>query len=375
MKVPLLDLKAQYSAIEGEILSAITEVMESQRFTGGPMIEELEQRIAQFSQCAAGVGVSSGTDALLCSLMALGVGSDDEVITTPFTFFATAGAVCRLGATPVFVDIEPASFNIDPEGIEAAITARTRAIIPVHLFGVPADMVRIGAVARGRNISVIEDAAQSIGATLHGQQTGAMGDFGCFSFFPSKNLGAWGDGGLVSASSTELGEQVRCLRSHGSYPRKYFHSTVGCNSRLDALQAAVLRVKLPRLGRWNELRREHVARYQHLCAKAGIGDQVRFQQVIEGAVPVFHQCVVRVPRRDDLKAHLTERGIGCAIYYPKPLHLQECFSELGYHEGDLPNAEQACGEALALPIFPELSDEQQDEVIAVISDFLSSGAR
>ncbi len=375
MTIPLLDLNLQHQGLAAEIAAAMDSVIESQHFIGGQQVSSFEDEVALLLDVPSAVGCASGSDALLLALWALGIGPGDEVITTPFTFFATAGAVCRLGATPVFVDIEPASFNIDPEGIEAAITARTRAIIPVHLFGVPADMVRIGAVARGRNISVIEDAAQSIGATLHGQQTGAMGDFGCFSFFPSKNLGAWGDGGLVSASSTELGEQVRCLRSHGSYPRKYFHSTVGCNSRLDALQAAVLRVKLPRLGRWNELRREHVARYQHLCAKAGIGDQVRFQQVIEGAVPVFHQCVVRVPRRDDLKAHLTERGIGCAIYYPKPLHLQECFSELGYHEGDLPNAEQACGEALALPIFPELSGEQQDEVIAVISDFLSSGAR
>jgi len=375
MTIPLLDLSLQHQSLAPEIAEAMKAVIESQRFIGGQQVSSFESEVALFLDVPSAVGCASGSDALLLALWALGIGPGDEVITTPFTFFATAGAVCRLGATPVFVDIEPNSFNIDPEGIEAAITARTRAIIPVHLFGVPADMVRISAIARERNIPIIEDAAQSIGATLHGRQTGAMGDFGCFSFFPSKNLGAWGDGGLVSANNTDLGEQVRCLRSHGSYPRKYFHSTVGCNSRLDALQAAILRVKLPHLRRWNELRRERVARYQRLCTEAGIDHLVRFQRVIEGAVPVFHQCVVRVPRRDELKAYLTEQGVGCAIYYPKPLHLQECFSELNYRKGDLPNAEQACDEVLALPIFPELSDAQQDRVIGVLSDLLLSGPR
>jgi dTDP-4-amino-4,6-dideoxygalactose transaminase len=375
MPIPLLDLSLQHRSLAPEITAAMASVIDSQHFIGGEQVSLFEDEVAHLLGVPATVGCASGSDALLLALWALGIGPGDEVITTPFTFFATAGAICRLGATPVFVDIQAGSFNIDPDGIEAAITERTRAIIPVHLFGVPADMVRINHIAKAHDLAVVEDAAQSIGATLHGCESGAMGDLGCFSFFPSKNLGAWGDGGLVSASTAALSEQVRCLRSHGSYPRKYFHSTIGCNSRLDALQAAILRVKLPHLGSWNELRRQRVGRYQQLCSEKGLSEHVTFQQVIEGAVPVFHQCVVRVQRRDALKAHLQERGIGCAVYYPKPLHLQECFEQLGYSEGQLPVTEHACTEVLALPIFPELTEAQQDEVITALADFILAKPR
>ena len=375
MTIPLLDLRQQHRDLAAEIATAMDSVITSQRFIGGEQVSAFEAEIAQFVDVPSAVGCASGSDALLLALWALGVGPGDEVITTPFTFFATAGAVARLGATPVFVDIEQGSLNIDPDGIELAISPRTRAIIPVHIFGVPADMSRISAIAKAHGIAVIEDAAQAIGATLNGRQSGSMGDFGCFSFFPSKNLGAWGDGGMVSASTTSLGDKVRCLRSHGSYPRKYVHTTVGCNSRLDAIQAAILRVKLPHLERWNELRRGRVARYQQLFRAVGLSNLVRFQEVLPAALPVFHQCVVRLPQRDRVKAYLQDRGIGCAVYYPIPLHQQQCFADLGYRQGQLPIAEQACTEVLALPLFPELSDAQQDEVAATLADALRDGAR
>jgi dTDP-4-amino-4,6-dideoxygalactose transaminase len=370
MTIPLLDLSLQYEALREELCAAVSRVADSQRFIGGDEVSSFEAEIAQWVGARAAVGCASGSDALLLALWALGIGAGDEVITTPFTFFATAGAVCRVGATPVFVDIEPGTLNIDPAAAGEAITGRTRALLPVHLFGVPADMESLGALAREAGISLVEDAAQSIGATYHGIQTGALGDLGCFSFFPSKNLGAWGDGGLVTTSSESLADELRCLRSHGSYPRKYLHSKVGCNSRLDALQAAILRVKLPHLAGWNQARRERAARYRELVREHGLDDRVRFQEVPDGAQPVYHQCVIRVGRRDGLRTYLGERGVTTAIYYPRPLHRQECFSHLGYQPGQLPEAERACDEVLALPIFPELSEAQQQQVVSAMAEFL-----
>jgi dTDP-4-amino-4,6-dideoxygalactose transaminase len=367
MPVPLLDLKGQYQALAAEFDAAVAGVVQSQHFIGGPNVAGFEQEVASFLGAEHAIGCASGSDALMLALWAKGVGPGDEVITTPFTFFATAGAVSRLGATPVFVDIEPGTFNIDPAAVEAAITERTVGMIPVHLFGVAADMDRLGAIAGKHGLFVIEDAAQSIGATLHGKQTGTIGDLGCFSFFPSKNLGAWGDGGLVTTMSDDLGTVVRQLRSHGNWPRKYMHVRVGCNSRLDALQAAVLRVKLRHLADWCAARRERVATYQALVAEAGLSDRVVFQQVPEGAEPVFHQCVVRVPGRDAVAAVLKERGVGHAIYYPRCLHLQECYADLGYTPGSIPVAEQATAEVLALPIFPELTGDQQREVVDALA--------
>ena len=363
MPVPLLDLKGQYLALRSELDAAVDGVVESQRFIGGPNVTGFEDEVAAFLGAEHAIGCASGSDALMLALWAQGVGPGDEVITTPFTFFATAGAISRLGATPVFVDIEPGTFNIDPAAAEAAIGPRTVGMIPVHLFGVPADMDRLAAIAERHGLFVIEDAAQSIGATLHGRQTGTIGDLGCFSFFPSKNLGAWGDGGLVTTMKAELGTAVRQLRSHGNWPRKYMHVRVGCNSRLDALQAAVLRVKLPHLADWCVARRERVATYRALVEEAGLADRLRFQRVPDGAVPVFHQCVVRLPDRDEVAAVLKERGIGHAVYYPRCLHLQECYADLGYRPGSIPVAEQATEEVLALPIFPELTGDQQREVI------------
>ncbi len=368
MSVPLLDLKPQYAALQAGFDAAIARVVGSQHFIMGPEVNAFEAEVASFLGASSAVTCASGSDALLLALWALDIGPGDEVITTAFTFFATAGAVSRLGATPVFVDIDPATLNIDPVAIDAAVTARTKAIIPVHIFGLPADMDAISAVGRKHGLAVIEDAAQSIGATWRGQQTGTMGDFGCFSFFPSKNLGCWGDGGLVTTMRDDLREVVKQLRVHGNYPKKYFHKRVGMNSRLDALQAAILRVKLPHLAAWGEARRERVIGYKARLADRGLAEQVVFQSVPEQAVPVYHQVVVRIAERDRVMAHLQARGIGCAIYYPRPLHLQECFADLGQTEGSLPHTEQACREALALPIFPELSADQQDEVVGALAE-------
>jgi len=374
MDIPLLDLTAQYEALADDLELAIVKVIRSQRFIGGPEVTSFETEAAAMLGSPHAIACASGTDALLLALWALNIGEGDEVITTPFTFFATAGAVARLGATPVFVDILPDSFQIDPEAVEAALSPRTRAIIPVHLFGVTCDLDALSAIAKPRGIAIIEDAAQSMGSTLHGRQTGSIGDLGCFSFFPSKNLGAWGDGGLVTAQDGAVADAVRSLRSHGAFPRKYFHDRVGTNSRLDALQAAILRVKLPHLLDWATARREKVSRYQQLITQQGLQQLVRFQAVPDGCVPAFHQCVVRVPQRDALGQFLTEAGIGNAVYYPRPLHLQDCFAELGYQAGDLPVAEQACEEVLALPIFPELRDDQQQAVIDRMAAFFDNPA-
>ena len=370
MAVPLLDLKGQYASIKDEIDAAIAGVAESQYFINGPQVKAFQEEAQAFLGANHAIGCASGSDALLLALWALGAGPGDEVITTPFTFFATAGAISRLGATPVFVDIEPGTFNIDPDAIEAAIGPRTVGVLPVHLYGVSADMDRIGAIARHHGLFVVEDAAQSIGATWGGRQTGTMGDAAGFSFFPSKNLGAWGDGGMVTSMNEELASTVSKLAKHGNYPRKYMHQIVGCNSRLDALQAAILRVKLRHLGDWCDARRARAATYQTLVQERGLGDRVTFQEVPEQAVPVYHQCVIRVPGRDDVAAVFKERGIGHAVYYPLCLHLQECYASLEHAVGSMPVAEQATEEALALPIYPELTEAQQVEVIDTLADAL-----
>ncbi|MGC2614801.1 MAG: DegT/DnrJ/EryC1/StrS family aminotransferase [Terracidiphilus sp.] len=366
MKVPLLDLKAQYAGIKEEILSAIGEVLDSQVCILGPKVAELERQVAALSDCKYGVGVSSGTDALLAALMALEIGVGDEVITTSFTFFATAGCVSRTGATPVFVDIDPRTYNIDPKLIERAITPRTKAIIPVHLYGQMCDMDPIMEIARRHKLYVIEDAAQAISSTYKGQKAGSIGHVGCFSFFPSKNLGGAGDGGMLVTNDADLHERLLVMRSHGSKP-KYFHKVIGGNFRLDPLQAAVLLVKLPHLGAWSEGRRRNAAIYDQQFA----GSPVITPWISPDGVSIFNQYVIRVPERDGLMAHLHAEQIGCEIYYPVPLHLQECFKNLGYKAGDLPGSERAAREVLALPIFPELSMEQIHFVSRTILDWVS----
>jgi dTDP-4-amino-4,6-dideoxygalactose transaminase len=382
--IPLLDLQAQYASIRDELDSAIKHVFESQHFILGPEVESLEQEIAEYSHCRFAVGVSSGTDALLACLMAIGIESGDEVITTPYTFFATAGSISRLGAKPVFVDIDPQTYNIDPEKIDAAVTARTKAILPVHLFGQMADMDPIMEIARRRSLYVIEDAAQAIGAEYKGRRAGSVGDLGCLSFFPSKNLGACGDGGMVTGNNPDFIERVRVLRSHGSKP-KYFHKFVGGNFRLDAIQAAVLRVKLKYLDDWTTARQLNAANYKGLFADFNLagkeGDASRTRDGARVLMPIqvdhmrhiYNQFVVRVngTKRDGLMSHLRRRGIASEVYYPLPLHLQECFARLGGRAGDFPASESAARETLALPIYPELTKTMQRHVVETIADFFS----
>lgn len=390
--VPLLDLKAQFATIRDEIHVALDRVVEGQQFILGPEVEALEQEIAAYSQCDYAIGVSSGTDALLVALTAAEVGPGTEVITTPYTFFATAGSISRLGAKSVFVDIDPISYNIDPNLIEAAITTRTRAIIPVHLFGQMADMDPIMDIARRHHLVVIEDAAQAIGAEYKGQRAGSIGHLGCFSFFPSKNLGGFGDGGMVTTNDSDMAERVRRMRNHGSSP-KYFHSVVGGNYRLDAIQAAILRVKLCHLDEWTEARQRNAFTYRMLFGETELtvpyepnrGPEAKPQKQImnrEGALGIvlpveiadqrhiYNQFVIRVPRRSDLIKHLEEAQIGYEIYYPLPLHMQECFAELGYQQGDLAVSELAAKETLALPIYPELTHDMQAKVVTSIEKFL-----
>jgi dTDP-4-amino-4,6-dideoxygalactose transaminase len=367
--VPLLDLRAQYRPIRDEILAAITRVCDSQRFILGADVEALERELAACLGVRDAVTVSSGTDALLASFMALGIGSGDEVITSTYSFFATAGCVARVGATPVFVDIEPVTYNIDSDAIRDAITPRTRAIVPVHLYGLPADMDRIMAIADAAAISVVEDAAQAIGATYRGRMAGSFGLAGCFSFFPSKNLGAFGDGGLIVTNDAAFAHELRLLRNHGAEP-KYFHKRIGGNFRLDAMQAAVLRVKLPHLSGWTERRRENAERYQALFSEAGLTGRVTLPVSPPEHYHIFNQYVVAVPERDRVRAFLSERGIGTEIYYPVPFHLQECFARLGYGPGDFPHAEAAARSTLALPIYAELTPEQQAAVVSAIADAL-----
>jgi dTDP-4-amino-4,6-dideoxygalactose transaminase len=366
--VPLLDLKIQYAAIKDEIGEAIDRVLTSQQFILGPEVQALEEEIAEYCNCRYAVGVSSGTDALLVSLMALGISAGDEVVTTPFTFFATAGSVLRVGAVPVFADIDPVTFNIDPTEVEKVITPRTRAIMPVHLFGQCADMDPLLAIAARHNLLVIEDAAQAIGSEYQGQRAGSMGTVNSFSFFPSKNLGAYGEGGIITTNDRDLAEKIRIIRNQGANP-KYHHKVVGGNFRLDALQAAVLRVKLNRLDGWTEKRRSNAAFYSAKLREAGlVGEKLTAPAIIHER-HVFNQYVIRAQRRDDLRQFLQDRGVSTEIYYPKCLHLQECFPDGRYKEGDLPLSEAASAEVLALPIYPELTAEQKSYVVNVIAEF------
>jgi dTDP-4-amino-4,6-dideoxygalactose transaminase len=365
MEVPLLDLKAQYATIKDQVLAAIAEVLDSQVCIGGPKVLELEQKIAALSDCRFGVGVSSGTDAILNCLMSLNIGPDDEVVTTPFTFFATVGCIARVGATPVFVDIDPKTYNIDPNQVEVAVTRRTKAIMPVHLFGQMADMNPIMGVARRYKLDVIEDAAQSITSTYKGRKAGGIGKAGCFSFFPSKNLGGIGDGGMVVTNDEALYKRLLLMRNHGAEP-KYYHKFIGANFRLDPIQAAALLVKLSHLEEWSEARRRNAAYYNERFA----GTVVQTPYISPDCQTIYNQYCVRVPRRDEVVAHLKVNKIGCEVYYPVPLHLQECFTYLGYSKGDFPEAEKAAGEILALPIYPELTRPMQDAVVETILAFL-----
>ena len=367
MNVPLLDLKAQYTTIQSKIRDAIDRVCESQHFILGPEVTALEHEIARLCGARFAVGVSSGTDALLIALMALGIGPGDEVITTPYSFFATAGVVARVGARPVFVDIDPVSFNIDLAAIPAKLSAKTKAIIPVHLYGRCVDLSDLLPLAEARGIAVIEDAAQAIGASdERGRQAGTAGAMGCFSFFPSKNLGAFGDGGMLVTNQEQLADSLQALRVHGGDP-KYYHAVIGGNFRLDALQAAVLRVKLPYLAAWTAKRRENAQRYQRLFQAAELLDWVTLPQDSPGHI--YNQFTIRVPNRDRVRDFLTEHGVGTEIYYPVPLHLQECFASLGYRQGDFLQAEAAARESLALPIYPELSARQQEYVVETLKAF------
>ena len=376
IRVPLLDLRAQYNTIRDEIREVVDRVMESQQFIMGPEVESLEQEIAAYSQCDYGVGVSSGSDALLVSLMAIDIKPGDEIITTPYTFFATGGAIDRLGAKTVFIDIDLDTYNIAPDALEAAITERSRAIIPIHLYGQMADMDSIMEIARRHNLVVIEDAAQAIGAEYKGRRAGSIGDLGCFSFFPSKNLGGFGDGGMVATNDSELAIKVKLLRNHGAWP-KYYHKVVGGNFRLDAIQAAVLRVKLKYLDQWSEARQQNAVTYRQLLGNANLIAETENELTHKVMVPVeaenrrhiYNQFIIRSGQRDELRAYLTERNIGTEIYYPLPLHLQECFAGLGYQKGDFPASEQAAAETLALPIYPELTREMQAAVVGAIADF------
>lgn len=373
MKVPLLDLQAQYRPLRDEILAALTRVSDSQRFIMGAEIAALERELARMLGVEHAIAVSSGTDALVAALMTLGVGSGDEVITSPYSFFATAGAIVRIGARPVFVDIDPATFNIDPSRIEAAMTSRTKAIIPVHLFGLSADLDPILQAASRSGVPVIEDAAQAIGATYKNRTVGGIGALGCFSFFPSKNLGAFGDAGLIVTNDGTVAARARLMRVHGMEP-KYFHHLVGGNFRMDELQAAVLRVKAPHLAAWTEARRLNAARYVRMFNEAGMGERLTMPVEPPGYRHIFNQFVVRTADRDGLKRHLDARGIGNEIYYPVPFHLQRCFANLGYHSGDFPHAERAASESLAIPIYGELTVEQQQAVVGAIAEHVQVSA-
>lgn len=374
MNVPLLDLKAQYQTIRNEIESALKEVVESQYFILGPKVKECEAVVAEYCQCAHGVGVSSGTDALLVSLMAEEVGPEDEVITTPYTFFATAGSISRLGAKPVFVDIDPDTYNINPALIEEKVTPHTRVIMPVHLYGQMADMDPIIKIAQEHNLVVIEDAAQALGAEYKGRRAGSIGEYGCFSFFPSKNLGCFGDGGMVTTSDAARAEKISTLRGHGSKP-KYYHKMLGGNFRLDALQAAVVMAKLRHLDGWSAKRQANAKRYDELFRGSGLNEKnpVSLPKVVTDR-HIFNQYIIRTEQRDGLKDYLKrECSVATEVYYPVPMHLQECFAGLGHKAGDFPVSEKATRETLALPVYPELSDQQAEYVVESINDFYKQG--
>lgn len=368
MNVPLLDLKAQYREIKTEVLAAMEAVCDEQGFVLGPRVVAFEESIAKYIGSRYAIGCASGSDALLLSLMAMGVKAGDEVITVPFTFFATAGAISRLGAKPVFVDIEPHTFNIDPGLIEKAITPRTKAIMPVHLFGQCADMKAINEIAKRNNLFVIEDACQAIGAGQQGKRAGVLGDTGCFSFFPTKNLGGFGDGGLITTNDKALADSMSMLRVHGSQVR-YLHEAIGINSRLDALQAAVLQVKLKYLDQWTEGRRRNAERYQRLFADAKHTDRVTLPPTAPGNVHVYNQFTVRVPKRDELRAFLKEKGVGTEVYYPLPMHMQNCYRDLGHRKGSFPLSERAAEEVMSIPIYAELTEAHQVHVVEMIAEF------
>jgi dTDP-4-amino-4,6-dideoxygalactose transaminase len=385
--VPLLDLKAQFAQIRAEVMPIIDQVCASQYFILGEQVQRFEEEVARYCKASDGIGVSSGTDALLLALMALGVGPGDEVITSPFTFFATAGAIARLGARPIFCDIDPVTFNLSPAAVQTFIDGhcaveggslihratggRIKALMPVHLYGQAADMDPLMAIARRHELKVIEDAAQAIGTEYRGVRVGSIGDVGCFSFFPSKNLGAFGDAGLCTTGAAELAESMRVLRVHGGKP-KYFHAVIGGNFRIDELQAAVLRVKLKYLDGWTEARQRHAAYYTEALARAELGTRLRTPLASQGSRHIFNQYVVRAQSRDALKKFMADRSIGTEIYYPVPLHLQTCFAYLGHRPGDFPESERAAAETLALPVYPELQPEQLEHVVAVIQDFYSN---
>ena len=379
MAVPLLDLKAQYVTIKDELRAALDRVLESQHFILGPEVEALEKSVAEYSGCAHGVGVSSGTDAILVGLMALGVGAGDEVITTPYTFVATATCIARLGARAVLVDIDPRSYNIDVTRVEAAITPRTKAIVPVHLYGQMSDVAALTAIATRHGVPIVEDAAQAIGAEENGHRAGSLGALGCLSFFPSKNLGAFGDGGMVVSNDAKLAERVRLLRNQGQKP-KYFSVEVGGNFRLDALQAAVLRAKLPHLDGWTAARQRNAAQYRALFAQSGLrvsegvlvdGAQIAMPAELPGRRHVYNQFVIRVAKRDELRALLADRQIGSEVYYPQPMHLQRCFESWGYSKGAFAVSEEAAEQSLALPIYPELSPAMLETVVGAVRDILA----
>jgi dTDP-4-amino-4,6-dideoxygalactose transaminase len=364
--VPLFDLTRQWAEVRDDVRASLERVFATQQFILGPEVTALEAECAVFLRVKRAVAVSSGTDALLAALMALGVGPGDEVITTPFTFFATAGVVHRLGARPVFVDIDPRDFNMDPRALAAAITSRTKAIIPVHLYGQAADMDAIRAA--GGSVPLVEDCCQAIGTEYKGVRVGGIGTLGCFSFFPTKNLGAFGDGGLITTNDDALADRLVDMRIHGMRP-KYVHRFVGGNFRLDAMQAAILRAKLPRLPGWISKRQAGAAHYRDLVARAGLGEKVRLPEEIAGRGHTYHQFVVRVENRDALREHLVKQGIGAEVYYPISLHEQECFAGLGYRRGTFPESERAEDEVLALPIFPELRPDERERVVASIAGF------
>jgi dTDP-4-amino-4,6-dideoxygalactose transaminase len=385
MHVPLLDLRAQYASLKPDIESALREVCDSQHFVLGPYVEDLEKKVAAYSHAEHGIGVSSGTDALLLALMALGIGPGDEVLTTPYTFFATAGVVARLGARPVFCDIDPATFNLSAaavhEFIERACTRSReqlihratggciKAIMPVHLYGQMAELDALAAIAAAHRLHVVEDAAQAIGAELaDGRRAGSIGDVGCLSFFPTKNLGAFGDAGMCVTNDPALAEKMRVLRVHGGKP-KYYHSVIGGNFRLDALQAAVLLVKLAHLDAWTAARQANAADYTRLIGEAELAGDVVTPVELPGARHIYNQYVIRCRRRDELRAWLADRDIGTEIYYPVSLHEQECFAYLGYAAGDLPEASRAAAETLALPVYPELTADQREHVVTSIAAF------